>query len=322
MVAAPGAPRPAPPGWGGAAVRPGKLEQAAEAGFRFVPENARPRGLLWRWRAERACDSLLAPVLGSPAAFARELAHALHLARRGGAGFWLPQAHALRRFGRGLDLSVPAEAVASLMLDGVELGGRYVHTGRCFIGAGEWSPLLLSFARHQISREAQELKAAGLRFRDTRCYARYRRRAEQGKPMVRNRLVLDTPAAVDAYFEGFVALFGSIGMHGLQRRSTFEERAGWQAGRRRWLAELGEQDIGLALTADRRLVKLPGGQHRFAIARALGLAAVPVELRLLHVDAIRGMDAEALTALIDEGKLFQICNIDRAGAGRIILPSS
>lgn len=286
--------------------------------FRYVPDNTRRPRVLVRTRLERVGDAILAPLRATRRAFLRQLGCALQQARSGQAGFWLPQAYALRRFGSRLDLIIPADGLEALMLDVVEVGQRGFHSGRWFIGAGDWSGVLLPFIRHQISREAQELKAAALRFRDTRCYTAYRRRAEVGKPMVRNRLVLDTPAAVDAYFEGFVALFESIAEHGLRRRADFSARGNWRVGRRRWLAELGEQDIGVALAADGRLVKLPGGQHRFAIARALDLQEVPVQVRLLHVDALHGMSASGLIELIDAGRVFQICNIPEPGPGRIM----
>ena len=286
--------------------------------FRYVHDPARPARLLQRWRLGRLASAVLAPMGAMPRFFERSLAAALARGRAGEAGFWVPQAYALRRFSSRLDLIVSAASIRELLLDVVALHGHHFHTGQSFIGAGDWSQVLLPFARHQITREARELKAAELRFRETRCYAAYRLRAEAGRPMVRNRLVLDTPAAVDAYFDGFVALFESIAEHGLRRRADFVARAGWQAGRRRWLAELGEQDVGVALAADGRLVKLPGGQHRFAIARALGLKEVPVELRLLHVDALQGMSASALIELIDAGRVFQICNIREPRPGRIM----
>jgi len=286
--------------------------------FHYVPAPSRPARQLQRFQLERVASVLLAPIGAMRWVFDRRLEGALARGRGGEAGFWLPQAHAVRRFSNRLDLSVRATTVESLLLDVVDLGDCPFHTGQCFIGAGDWSGVLLPFTRHQISREAQELNAAGLRFRDTRCYAAYRRRAEAGKPMVRNRLVLDTPAAVDAYFEGFVALFESIAEHGLRRRADFAARGNWRVGRRRWLAELGEQDIGVALAADGRLVKLPGGQHRFAIARALDLQEVPVQVRLLHVDALHGMSASGLIELIDAGRVFQICNIPEPGPGRIM----
>lgn len=289
--------------------------------FRYVPDKARTPQQLVRARLERLSDVLCAPFCATRWIFLRRLAHALRQARSGEAGFWLPQAHALWRFGSWLELTIPAAALEALMLDVVEVSRRSFHTGRWFIGAGDWAPLLLPFNRHQISREAGELKAAELRFRDTRSYAAYRRRAELGKPMVRNRLVLDTAAAVDAYFEGFVALFESIRTHGLQRRAEFAGNRGWRVGQRRWLAELGEQDIGVALAADGRLVKLPGGQHRFAIARALGLDAVPVQLRMLHVGALQGLSAEGLADLIDAGIVCNLCNMEGVGGRRIIRAS-
>lgn len=313
--------------------------------LRFVPNGERDAGQVRRWRGDVGLHTVLAPLMGTQPVFARLLRVALAHARQGAAGFWLPQPYALRRFGTRLDLTVPVSAVGGLLFDGVDVAGpriahsspavpkgavergraaphgRLFHTGHWFIGAGDWSPILLSFARHQVSREAQELAAADLRFRDTPVYARYRRRAEAGKPMVRNRLVLDTPAAVDVYFEGFVALFESIREHGLRRRAEFAGRRGWRAGGRRWLAELGEQDIGVALTAKGRLVKLPGGQHRFAIARALRLAAVPVQLRLLHVGALGDMSAAALAGAIDAHGVCGLYNVGTAEDGRIIRAS-
>jgi hypothetical protein len=313
--------------------------------LRFVPDGERDAGQVRRWRGDFGLHAVLAPLMGTQPVFARLLRDALAHARQGAAGFWLPQAYALRRFGTHLDLTVPASAVGALLLDGVDVAGprvahpspaapkvstqrpraaprgRLFHTGHWFIGAGDWSPILLPFARHQVSREAEELAAADLRFRDTPVYARYRRRAEAGKPMVRNRLVLDTPAAVDVYFEGFVALFESIREHGLRRRAEFAGRRGWRAGRRRWLAELGEQDIGVALAAQGRLVKLPGGQHRFAIARALGLEAVPVQVRMLHVGALGDMSAAALAGAIDAHGVCGLYNVGTAEDGRIIRAS-
>jgi hypothetical protein len=221
-----------------------------------------------------------------------------------------------------LDLTAPAAAVESLLLDVVELRGHRFHTGQSFIGAGDWSRVLLPFARHQISREALELKAAGLRFRDTRCVRRLptpRRRPASPWCAIawcstRRRRWMPTSRASSRSSSRSPST-------ACADATDFAARSGWRAGRRRWLAELGEQDIGVALTADGHLVKLPGGQHRFAIARALGLGEVPVQLRLLHVDALQGMSAPALIDLIDTGRAFQLCNIDAPRSGRI-MPAS
>lgn len=275
--------------------------------IRFVPEGERDAGQRREWWRAQAMQAVLAPVLGTQPLFARLLRAALSSARSTEAGFWLPNVYALRRFGGGLELEVAADSLRHTLLDGVEVGGRRLHTGHWFIGAGDWAPILWSLARHQVSGEAVELLAVDLRFRDTAAYGRYRRRAEDGMPMVRNRVVLDSAERVDGYFEAFVRLFESIRDNGLQRRARWARSDYSRPVQRRWAAEWREQDIGVALMADGRLCKLPGGQHRFAIARALGLRQVPVQLRLLHVDALEPYSAEQLIELLDERRIRDLC---------------
>lgn len=275
--------------------------------MRFVPDGEREAGERRQWWLARATQALLAPVMGAEPVFARLLDVAIVRARAAQAGFWLPNAYAVRRFGARLDLVIAADSLHHTLLDGVEIGRRLLHTGHWFIGAGDWSPILWPMARHQVSDEAAELLAADLRFRDASVYARYRRRAEARKPMVRNRIVLDSVERVDAYFEAFVALFESIRERGLQRRAEWTRADHSQGAHRRWVAEWGEQDIGVALTADGRLCKLPGGQHRFAIARALGIRAVPVQLRLLHVGALSSLDSRELNNCLAGGRAYDLC---------------
>ena len=274
----------------------------------FVPDGARELAERRRWQAEKLLHAALAPIGGARPVFARVLERALAQARRGEAGFWLPMAFAVQRFGSRLELSVPTAAIEQVVLDGVAVGGRRLHTGQWFIGAGDWSPILWPIGRHQVSQEAAELLAQDLCFRDTTVYRHYRLRAEGGRPMVRNRVALDSVERIDAYFERFVALFRSIRAQGVLRRGNLPGRARQGGGQRSWWTELGEQDIGVALDATGRLSKLPGGQHRFAIARALGLEAVPVQVRLLHVDALQGRSAAELVSLVEIGRLCELCN--------------
>jgi hypothetical protein len=48
-----------------------------------------------------------------------------------------------------------------------------------------------------------------------------------------------------------------------------------------------ESEIGLAVGADGALFRIGPGHHRMSIARRLGLARVPAELRLFHVKWLR-----------------------------------
>lgn len=279
-----------------------------ECALRFIPDGERGWAVRRRWQAERLLHAVLSPIAGSPAAFERMLAQALSQASRGEAGFWLPVAFALQRFGQRLDLAISPGAIDHVLLDGVAAGSRRLHTGQWFIGAGDWTPILWPVSRHQISREAAELLAQDLRFRDTAVYRSYRQRAERNRAMVRNRMLLDSPARIDAYFERFASLFESIRENGVVRRSAGSGLFVQGRGQRSWWTELGEQDIGVAIDATGRLCKLPGGQHRFAIARALGLSEIPVQVRLLHAGVLQGRSAQALVSMIEQGRLRELCN--------------
>lgn len=276
--------------------------------LRFIPDGERGWIVRRRWQAERLLHAGLAPVAGLSPAFAQLLEGALLQAGRGGAGFWLPVAYAVQRFGPKLDLVIRPDAIEYVLLDGVALDGRRLHTGLWFVGAGDWTPIRWPMTRHQVSREAAELLEQDLRYRDTAVYRSYRQRAETPRPMVRNRVLLDSVAQIDAYFERFVALFESIRENGVLRRSA-RVRMMLPGGRARsWWTELGEQDIGVAIDATGRLCKLPGGQHRFAIARALGLSEIPVQVRMLHADALQGRSAQGLASMIEQGRLRELCN--------------
>jgi ParB-like chromosome segregation protein Spo0J len=99
---------------------------------------------------------------------------------------------------------------------------------------------------------------------------------------------LRTRADVDEYFERFVALFRSIEQHGVVRRA---------AGR--------DRDIGVALGPWGDLVRLPGGQHRLAIASVLGLERIPVQIRMVHADLLRRrMDGRELGPVAALDSLF------------------
>ena len=58
------------------------------------------------------------------------------------------------------------------------------------------------------------------------------------------------------------------------------------------LVELMESEIGIGVDADGSLVRVGPGNHRMAIARQLGLARVPVELRLFHAAWVRRQMAQ------------------------------
>lgn len=189
-----------------------------------------------------------------------------------------------------------ATAGISLRLhDWLDYHGRPAHVGRFFQLGGNWQPLLSPIDDSLVMREAEQLHAAGFRFADTVVYDQYVRRIAMGKPVLRGKVFLDSVDLIDAYFSRYVALFRSIETDGLQHHAVHDrlqpkpggpqqrepQRVGLSSWRQR-LAEWGEREIGVAIGENGDIHRLPGGQHRTAIARVLGLPRLPVQVRLVH----------------------------------------
>jgi hypothetical protein len=157
-----------------------------------------------------------------------------------------------------------------LLCDWVKVDGRAWHSLDGFLGSGDWSAILRPPWQITILKEARQLHKAGLRYQQIPAYGRLCKLAETGKPVTRQQVRLSDRPRIDAYFERYAALFRSIEKEGL-----------WK------VPSPGDRLPGVALTAGGQFVRLQGGQHRWAIAMTLELPTVPVELRLLHLDAWR-----------------------------------
>jgi hypothetical protein len=216
--------------------------------------------------------------------------------------FSVPTPWAVRYFGRSLELECAAVRIVSNMADWIHsaaddrpLEDRVWHSHRFALGGGDWSELLLPIHKNSVLQEAQQLKAVGLRFREIQAYADYREAMERGRPRRRNHVLLNSSARIDAYFAGFIALFESIAALGFQRRSALHQAAATHStgtmrrkpGWLQWFREWSAGDIGVAVDAQGALHRLPGGQHRMAVAHALDLLTVPVTVRLVHADWVR-----------------------------------
>jgi hypothetical protein len=159
---------------------------------------------------------------------------------------------------------------------------------RYFLGTGDWKGLHLPMQKNSILREARELQAAGMDYRKTPAYAGYQKRRREGRAKSRNWLTLDTEERIDAYFEHFVGLFESIRQYGLLRQAQIPRENVFS--KKMW--RKSNLDIALAIDQDGRFSKLPGGQHRLAVATVLELASIPVRISLVHHLWLRGIMAE------------------------------
>lgn len=185
-------------------------------------------------------------------------------------------------------LGVVASNRISLRLhDWMLRNGRPEHIDGFFQLSGDWTPLLSSIDASPVMREARQLYAASFDFRQIPLYSHYMRRMELQRPVLRSHILLDNQEVIDAYFSRYVELFHSIETKGLQHRQLNDCTRVQRAGLTRWgqyLAEWNEREIGVAINADGSFIRLPGGQHRTAIATVLGLPVLPVQVRLVHAD--------------------------------------
>jgi hypothetical protein len=131
-----------------------------------------------------------------------------------------------------------------------------------FVCPGDWDLTPLGFCGDFRHRGTRELLAAELRYRETPTYHQMLRDLAAGSPP-RWHVPLSTPEAVDAYWESRVAL----------TRSMLDQGFVWTDD---------SEHLGVAVGRDGGLVKTSNGNHRFALARALGLPGVPVRIDAVH----------------------------------------
>lgn len=227
----------------------------------------------------------LAASMGPTLPFERMLSRGLGMGQRQERGFFVGVPFALAHFGDDLLLDLPTTKIDRRLVDLIRCGRQTLHVSDYFLGLGDWHLLSNSVMKSSVAAEAIELAKHGLDYRETVAYRRYLARAKAGRAVTRNRIRLDSGAQIDGYFERFVALFRSIESRGLLRLEAARRNAPEISGSsvvRHWATEVSERELGVAIGPAGEYYRLPGGQHRTAIAMILGLKTIPVQIRLVH----------------------------------------
>jgi hypothetical protein len=229
---------------------------------------------------------LATPALGSRLVFPRFFNQAAARLAEGADAAEIPPHLARWYFGTSLTFEVNPAALRTRISDFVrdQEGARWI--GHSFLDAADWSAALAPVERSPVHREMLELVAADVDFRKVRAYQVHVRCAVAGRPIKRNGVALASVAEVDAYYRYCADLIASMREHGaLPRRKLGPIGRVWLKHRdaRPPILNSAERDIGVAIDGDGTLVRHRGGKHRTAIAQALGLPSVPVEVRLVHV---------------------------------------
>jgi hypothetical protein len=197
-------------------------------------------------------------------------------------------AHARWYFGRSLAFWAAPAALTLRLHDRVHDGRKGIQLSRYFLDNGDWTDIVARIDDTVEHRETIELVEYGARYARMPSFRRMVRRAHRNKPVRRYGGWLDTEEKIHAYFRYFLDLIESIDKHGLQECSSLTTMRVPVGADVRGAHALHQRNIGVAIAADGRLLRFLGGRHRLAIAQALGLAAVPVEIRFVHAEWLAG----------------------------------
>lgn len=261
-------------------------ETGREGGFRYSAAQGAAHPLR-NSQVERLFVRASAPILGSRLLFPRRFDRVFEALSTAPDAAIVPPEHALRYYGARLHLEVRPRRLKRRISDWVEdeRGVRWI--GASFLDAAIWDDAIAPVHHSPIHREMQELVAAGSDFRDTRAYRGMRRAVEHGRAMKRNDVPLSTVEAVDAYFGYCRDLIESIRTRGVSRHQesrAFPRLQLKHLNARSPFRDSAERDIGVAVTNSGDLIRHLAGKHRTAIAQALDLPTIPVEIRMVHTE--------------------------------------
>lgn len=225
-----------------------------------------------------------APLGGSKLLFPQRLAQVLDPARREAACDAIPSAHARWFFGPDLVFWTDPSTLTHRLHDRVSAGAADIRLGERFVDAGDWTDAVVPLDSIPEHRETVELVRYGARYPDMPAFRTMLARIKKARPVQRYRMRLDSEEKLHAYFAYFLGLIDSIRESGFQEQSALKRPVDPAGLGVRGKYAYRQRNAGVAIGADGRLLRFLGGRHRTAIAQALGLAAIPVEARLVHVD--------------------------------------
>jgi hypothetical protein len=223
--------------------------------------------------------------------------------RDGCAAFAVPFEEIERAFGDELLIVVDPVQLTHQLSDNIAIGGSTVSPVYFFLGGGDWmgAGWLKPITGSRVYREGEQILRRSGAFRKTASYAQKLKNLESGKSMLLNHVNIDSIEKLDAYYRNYRRMIHRARSQGIVPRGTFVIRDTLRPkdvniARPLW-AEVAERDIGVAIDAGGNLCRLGPGQHRTAVAKLLGLARLPCEVRCVHADWLQQrIDETGMTA--------------------------
>lgn len=178
----------------------------------------------------------------------------------------------------------PRQLIRDVNARGV--GGKKPSPSR-FIWEGDWDHSRGDLRRGSRYRFISDLDEHRHDLTQTERFRQYHSRWQSGNPWssYRQGLLLDSDDKILAYLETYLGFLDDMASHGFD-------------------AELGKDDLGVAVTREGRLLKINRGLHRLAMAQRLGLPSIPVRVRAVHRQwwdsVVQGQRGEAALERIRE----------------------
>ncbi|MGH6925742.1 MAG: hypothetical protein ACRED5_18600 [Propylenella sp.] len=246
-----------------------------------------PRGVTPRVSTAKRLRALAeAPFLGSAFIFPRRFDRAVGRLLKDPESVSITPDHAASYFGPLLHLEVDPGRLVDRISDYVLAPNGPKWMGTSFLDAADWGAVVAPIDQSPVHREMTELVHAGRDYRDTWAYRSLIRAIELGSPMTRNGVKITNTDEIEAYIHYCRDLIKSARKRGVVRRKAsgaFHRLRVKHRDARSPALDTSERDIGVAITAGGELVRHLGGKHRTAIAQALKLPSLPVEITLIHV---------------------------------------
>ena len=189
--------------------------------------------------------------------------------------------HAQWYFGDKLVFWIDPKLLRRRLLDRVSADGADFWLSDRFLDGADWSAVIRPVEDLAEHRDMLQLVTYGARYPEMPLFREFASRIRSGQPPKRYGKILDDEDKLHAYFRYFLQLADNIREHGFQQQSALPTRpAEGVEVRGRWAAR--QRNIGVAIASNGEVLRFLGGRHRTAIAQALSLPAVAVEVRLVH----------------------------------------
>lgn len=174
---------------------------------------------------------------------------------------------------------IETEKITHFITSWIPIKSNHVHSSDYFITNFNLLEHCKEINKLPVINIIKDFQSNNFTYKNTQYYKKLNESIKNGKPITKQQTLLDTEEKVINYFNRIHDLYQSITRHGLISNKIISENG----------KEYIDREIGIAINNDGFLIKLQGGQHRFAIAKIKKIEKIPVEIRLIHKDIIKNV---------------------------------